>query len=120
MACRYRAPIGLCPRCAYCRALACIQGTKLDAGPVDGPSHSAPECIDFPGQVSLADAADRRVAAHLTQRSDFLRNEQGPRTRARGSKGCFRTCMATANDDDIEGRIFAHCSKNDQLSGAPF
>ena len=112
--------IGLCTRRAHGRPLAGIQGPELDAGAVDCFRHRPTERIDLTGQVSLTDAANRRVAAHLSQRGDVLRQQQRPRTGTRGGKACFRTGVAATDNDDVESIIRGHWSKIDQLLGAPF
>ena len=94
-------PIGLRSRRADGSALAGIQGTKLDPGPINGDRHRAAKRIDFLGQVTLANAADRRVTAHLPQRFDLVRQQQGPRTAARGSQASFRTSVTAADHYDV-------------------
>ena len=73
-------PICLRPRRANGRPLARIQRTKLDAREVNCLRHRTAQCVDFPGQMALADAADGRVAAHLAQRCDVLRDQKRIRT----------------------------------------
>jgi len=92
--------------------LARIQCSKLDAGAVDSCRHRAAQRIDLLRQVALADATDRRVAAHRTNCRDLLRNQKCARTRSRGSQTGFRTGMAAANYDDIEK--LGHWSKSEQ------
>ena len=70
--------------------------------PIDRSRHRAAQRIDFVGQVALADPADRRVAAHLPERFDVLRNEQRARARARGGQRGFRAGVSAANYDYVE------------------
>ena len=42
--------------------------------------HDATERVDLLDEMTFADAADGRVAAHLSQRLDGLREQQGART----------------------------------------
>ena len=65
-------PIGLRPRRANGRTLARVQRAKLDAGHIDGTRHGAAHRVDLARQVALANATDRRVAAHLSQRGEAL------------------------------------------------
>ena len=58
------------------RALGAVEDPKLDPRLVRGDRHGAAQRIDFLDQVPLADAADRRVAAHLAQRLDVVREQQ--------------------------------------------
>ena len=102
-------------------ALGRVERAELDAGTIDGARHRAAERVDLTSQVALADAADRRVAAHLPERRLLVGNEQSTGTRARGGKTCLRACMAATYHDDVEFRFRAHCSKIDQFFwGAPF
>ena len=57
-------PIGLRAGRPDCRPLARIQRAKLDAGMIDRARHGAAERIDFLGQMTLADSANRRIAGH--------------------------------------------------------
>jgi hypothetical protein len=93
-------------------ALRRVQRTELNAGPVDSARHGAAERVDFLRQVALADAADRRVAAHLTERCDLLRDQKRVGTGARGSQRGFRSGVTAADHDDIEP--LGHCSINNQ------
>jgi hypothetical protein len=52
--------------------------------------------------VALADAADRRVAAHLPQRLDVVGEQQRLAAHAGGGQGGLGAGMAATNDDDVE------------------
>jgi hypothetical protein len=95
-------PVRLCSRRAHRRPLACIQRPELDTGAIDGCRHRAAEGVNFPGQVSFANAPDRRVAAHLPERLDLLRHQQRTGTKARRRERRFSTGVTAANNDDIE------------------
>ena len=82
---------------AHCSAFRGIQRAKLDARPVDGACHGAAQRIDLFRQVPFSDTANRRIAAHLAERRDAVRNEQGTGTRPRGSETRFRTGMTAAD-----------------------
>jgi hypothetical protein len=96
------ATICLRSRRAHGCTFRCIQGTKLDARQVDRASHRATKRVDFLRQVTLADAANCRVAAHLPKRLEAVGHEQRTGTRARGSQGGFRTGVPAANHDDVK------------------
>jgi hypothetical protein len=64
--------------------------------------HGAAERIDFLDQVALADAADRRVAAHRADGFDVVGEQQGARTGARGRERGFGAGVATADHDYVE------------------
>ncbi len=94
--------IGLGPRCPYGRALASVQGPKLDPAAIGRAAHHAAQGIDFLDQMALADPADGRVARHLADGFDVVGQQQRPGAAARGRGGTFRTGMAAADDDDIK------------------
>ncbi|MCY1369004.1 hypothetical protein D9M69_560210 [compost metagenome] len=94
--------VGLRPRGAHGRALSRIEDAELDARLVGGNGHRAAERVDLLHEVALADAADRRVAAHLPQRLDVVGEQQRLGAHACGSERGFGAGMATADDDHIE------------------
>src|SRR5262249_25884755 len=56
--------------------LGSVQHAELDAGLVRRDRHGAAESVDLPYEVALADAANRRIAGHLTQRLDAVGQQQ--------------------------------------------
>ena len=64
--------VGLGPRRAHGRPLRRIQYPELDAGFIGRDTHRAAHRIDFADQVALADAADRWITGHLSQRFDIM------------------------------------------------
>ena len=54
------------------RAFACVQAAELDAGLVGGQRHRAAESVEFTHEMAFADAADGRVARHLSKRFDVV------------------------------------------------
>ena len=64
--------------------------------------HRATERVDLAHQVTLADTADGRVAAHGAQRLDVLRQQQGAAAHAGGRQRGLGAGMAAAHNDDIE------------------
>ena len=95
-------PVGLGARRPHRRALAGVQRAELDAGAIDRTRHRAAERVDFLHEVALADAADRRIAAHLAQRLDALRHEQRAAAQpGRGQRG-LGAGVAAAHHDDVE------------------
>ena len=79
-----------------------VEDAELDAALVGGDRHRAAQRIDFLDQVALADAADRRVAAHLSERLDVVRQQQRLAAHAGGRQGGLGAGMAAADDDDVE------------------
>ena len=64
--------------------------------------HRAAERVDLLDQVALADAADRRVAAHLPERLDVVRQQQRARAHARRRQRGLGAGVAAADHDDVE------------------
>jgi hypothetical protein len=58
--------------------------------------------------VSLADAADGRVAAHLAQRLDGLREQERARAHAGGRERRFGARVTTTNHDYVKGCLESH------------
>ena len=95
--------VGLGARGAHRRTLAGVEGAELDAGEVRGARHGAAQGIDLPHQVSLADAADRRVAAHRAERLQALGHQQRACAHARSRQRRLGAGVAAADDDHLEG-----------------
>ncbi len=107
--------VGLRSRRTNGRALAGIERAELDAGTVDRARHRTAQRIDFTDEVPLADTADRRVAAHLSQGLDALRDEQSACTAScRGERG-LGAGMAATHHDHVE--IFGEMTHRRTLSG---
>ena len=83
-------------------ALAGIQDAKLYARFVGGGRHGAAQGIDFLDQMAFADAAYRRVARHLTQRFDVMREQQRTPAHARAGKRRLGAGMTAANHDYVK------------------
>ncbi len=97
-------PVRLRPRSAHSRTLAAVEGMrKLDAGRIRDAAHHAIERIDLAhGEMTLADAADGRVARHLADGPELVRQQQRPGTKARRSRSRLAAGMASTNDNDVE------------------
>jgi hypothetical protein len=70
--------------------------------PIRGLGHGASQSVHFPGQVSLADAPDGRIAAHLPQRVHAVGEQERAATHPRGSQRRLGTCVTAADHDDVE------------------
>ena len=66
-------PVGLGAGGPHRGSLAGVQRAKLNSSLVGGDRHRTAESIDLPDEVALADAADGRIAAHLPQSLDAVR-----------------------------------------------
>ncbi len=92
--------IGLRARGAHRGTLARVQRAELDARAIDRARHRAAEGVDLAHEVALADAADRRIAAHRPERLDGLRKEErAPAHPGRGECGLGAGVAATDHDD---------------------
>jgi hypothetical protein len=81
----------------------------VDAGLLRGHGHDAVERIDFPDEVTLADATDGRVATHLPDGFETLREQKCAGTQARCGGGGFGARMASAHHDHVKGVVTGHC-----------
>ena len=72
----YSTPVGLRAGGPHRRPLRAVEDAELDPGLVGGHRHGAAQRVDLLDQVALADAADRRIAAHLPERLDAVRQQQ--------------------------------------------
>ena len=104
--------VGLRPRGAHRGSLARVQRAELDAGLVGGERHGAAERIDLLDQVALADAPDRRIAAHLPERLDVVREQQRAPAHARGRERRLGARVAAADHDHVEFCGETHDLKN--------
>ena len=99
-------PVGLLvalrPRRPYGRAARSVQQAELNADRVGDLAHDAAERVDFAHQMSLGDAADRRVAGHLRNQVDVERVERGLQAHARRGHRGLASRMAGADDHYIE------------------
>jgi hypothetical protein len=102
--------IGLGSRRAYRWALRGVESTKLDPGLVGCECHRPAQGIDLFHQVTLADASDGRIAGHLAQGFDAVREEEGAAARARRRKRSLRAGVTAAYNDDIELRWKLHAA----------
>ena len=88
-------------RPAHRRALGAIEETELNSRCIGDPPHQSVECIDFADEVSLAQAADRRIARHLADLGKTVRDQHRSGTNARRSCGGLAARMPPAHDNDI-------------------
>ncbi len=68
--------VALGPRCAHARALIGIEHAELNPRRVAILCHHAAQCIDFAHHVTFCQTANRRVARHLPNRVQILREQQ--------------------------------------------
>ncbi|MNL13510.1 hypothetical protein D3C87_1344190 [compost metagenome] len=95
--------VNLAARAAHGGALGAVQQAELDAGHIGQTPHDAVESIDLAHQMSLAQTADGRVAAHLSDCFQLLGQQQSAGARARRGGGGLTAGVSAADDDDVEG-----------------
>ena len=108
--------IGLGAGRAHRRTLARIERAKLDACRIRGQCHDAAERVDFLDEMALADAADGRVAAHLAESLDVVREQQSAAPHAGGRKRRLGARMAASHHDHVELGLKAHHSESTGVS----
>ena len=108
--------IGLGPSGAYRRPLACVQGAQLDACLVRRDRHRAAERIDLLDQMTLADAADRGIAAHLPEGLDVVREQERAAAHACGRERRLGAGVAAADHDHVEFTVESHRHESQDFS----
>ena len=88
--------------------LAGVEGAEVDAAVVRAHRHRPTEGVDFLDEVPLADPADGRVAAHLPESFDALREQQRLRPGPRRGERRLGAGMAAADDDHVECPVVEH------------
>jgi hypothetical protein len=73
------------------------------------PRHGSTKGIDFFHQVALADTPNSRVARHLTERLNAVRNQQRVYTHTRSGQCRFCAGMASTDHDDVIFNGVTHC-----------
>ena len=81
----------------------------MDASFVSRRRHSPTQRIDFLDQMALADAADGRIAGHLTQGFDTVGQQQRTAAHARAGERRFGAGVTAADDNYIKFfRVLRH------------
>ena len=73
--------VGLGAGAADGGALRAVEQAELDAGAVGDDAHDAVEGVDLADQMAFAQTADGRVARHLADGLDLVRDQRGARAR---------------------------------------
>jgi hypothetical protein len=75
------------------------------------PRHQPVQRIDLAHKVALAEPADGRIARHLADGAEPMRDEGRARTHACGCGRRLTAGMAAADNDDVEIRVvhFRQC-----------
>mgnify|MGYP007095241539 CR=1 FL=1 len=93
--------IRLGPRAMHGRPLGAVEQPELDASRICDSPHQAIERIDLPDQVTLTQPADCRVAGHLSDGGELVRDQRRARPHPRSGRRRLATRMATPDDDDV-------------------
>ena len=83
------------------RPLASVQQAELDRRMIRRPSHHTIEGIDLSNQMSLADAADCRIAGHLAKVESRHRHQSHRRAHPVGGQGAFNTRVPSTDYDHV-------------------
>jgi hypothetical protein len=75
-----------------------VEHPAVDRRMVGGPRHESVEHVELADEVALADAANRRIARHLTEIFSAKGQQPNARASARG-RGCSLTARVTSTDD---------------------
>ena len=67
--------VGLGAGTSHRRTFRTVEKAELDASLIGNPSHEAVQRIDLADEMTLAQAADRRIAGHLADRRKAMRHE---------------------------------------------
>ena len=86
----------------YSGAFRPIEDPEVDPGLVRCGGHGAAERVDLLDQMALADPADRRVAAHLAERLDGVRQQQSRCPHARRGERSLGAGMTATDNDHVE------------------
>ena len=100
--------VGLGTGALHRRTLGAVEQAELDAGRVGDPPHQPVQRIDLAHQVPLAEPADGRIAGHLADGGEPVRDERRARAHARRRSRRLAARMAAADNDDVEG-FGVHC-----------
>ena len=76
----------------------------MDARLIDGAAHQAIERIDFPDQVTLAQATDRGVTGHFTHRLPLVSHQPDLCPQPRSGGRSLRPSVPTADDNHVEAQ----------------
>ena len=94
--------IGLSARGVHGGAFGAIEHAELDGAGIGDFAHLAAQGVNFADDLSLGDAADSRVAAHLRHGVGVHGQEGGAQAHPRRRQRRLYPGMPGANDDHVE------------------
>ncbi len=99
---RIQFPVRLCARAAHCRTFTAVQHPELNAAQIRGAAHQAIQGIDFADQMSLAQAADRRIAGHGAHGRELVGDKGRVGAHARRGSCCLGPGVPAAHDNHVK------------------
>jgi hypothetical protein len=97
--------IALRTRCPHRRALASIEHSELEHCEIGRTPHNSAECVDFSYYSTFCNAANSRIAGHLSDRFQCAGNESDSCTNAGGCNRSLSSGMTSAYYQDVEIRF---------------
>src|SRR4029077_129357 len=94
--------VGLRPRPPDGWPLRPVEQPELDSGAIRDDPHDAVERIDLAYEMAFAQAPDRRVARHLADGLDLVRDQRGARAGPGGRSGRFAARMPASDHNHVE------------------
>ena len=93
---------------AHGRAFGSVEDAKLNARLIGGQGHGAAHGVNLFDQMALANAADRRVATHLAQGFNVVRQQQRCAAHARRGQGGLGPGVSAADHNHVKGLGVEH------------
>ncbi len=85
--------------------LRAVQHAELNAGLVGDAAHQPVQRVDLAHEMTLAEPANGRIAGHLADGLDLVRDQRRARAHARGRGRGLAAGVSAANHDHIIGRV---------------
>jgi hypothetical protein len=85
-----------------CGAFTTVQHPELKRCQVRGAAHDAAKCIYLPNDRPFRDAADCRVARHLTNALERTRDQSDACSEPSSGHGCLGAGVTTTDNDDVK------------------
>ena len=104
-------PVCLSPKGVDCRALAPVEHPVLDAAVICRHAHFAAQGVQLPNQVTLAGAADGRIAGHVAHRVQVDGEKNGVQPQPGGRQCRLDAGMTRADDGYVAASsVIGHCA----------
>jgi hypothetical protein len=93
--------VSLSTRAVHGSTLAGVEHAKVDARMINDAPHFAAERVNFANDLSLGDATDRRITAHLSDGIAVHREQRSAGAHASSRKSRFNAGVTSANHDNV-------------------